>query len=85
MSENNRMDQASQTRRWRLGHAAFWGMASAVAIDLVQDNSSLRHIVQWASVDPFSAVGTLIGTLLGGAVLFVLIVAIRNRIVTGSI
>jgi hypothetical protein len=74
---------AVKPRRWRLGHAAFWGMASSVALDLVQAESSLRHIVQWASVDPFSAAGTLIGTLLGGAVLFVLIAAIRNRIVTG--
>jgi hypothetical protein len=58
-------------------------MASSVAIDLVQGHSNLRHILQRASVDPFGAVGTLIGTLLAGAVLFVLIAAIRNRIVTG--
>jgi hypothetical protein len=58
-------------------------MASSVAIDLVQGNSSLRHILQRASVDSFGAVGTLIGSLLAGAVLFVLIAAIRNRIDSG--
>jgi hypothetical protein len=73
----------NKPNRWRLGHAAFWGLAFSVAIDLLEGNSGVLHPLQAASVDPAAAVGSLMGTLLAGAVLFVLIAAIRNRIVSG--
>jgi hypothetical protein len=73
-----------KTTKWRLGHAAFYGMIFMVLLDMLRGNSLYRTLM-WGLNDPVNRwpefIGVMIGTLAAGALLFPLIAGIRNWLV----